>query len=84
MPVLENMFKSTIFACISTRVADVLAGNVQSKILVAAEPSEIALLYLAEANGRWRVITLPLFLGHRYDSDRHPSRSRILSHSRRP
>ena len=32
---------------------------------------------LHDAIGRWRVITLPLFLGHRYDSDRHPSRSRI-------
>ena len=45
-PGLENTFKSTIFACISNRVAEVLAGNVQSKILVAAEPSEIALFTL--------------------------------------
>ena len=45
-PELENTFKSTRFACISSRVADVLAGRASGKILVAAEPSEIALLTL--------------------------------------
>jgi uroporphyrinogen-III synthase len=44
----EKTFKNTVFACISARVADVLAGSVRSKILVAAEPNEIALFTLLE------------------------------------
>lgn len=43
---LRNLFKNTIFACISTRIADVLAGKTSGKILVAGEPSETALLSL--------------------------------------
>ena len=42
----KKMLESTVFACISARVADVLADGVRSKVLVAAEPSEMALLTL--------------------------------------
>jgi uroporphyrinogen-III synthase len=45
-PVLAGLFKTTMFACISARVADVLAGKVSGKILVAGEPRETALLAL--------------------------------------
>ena len=41
---LRDSFKNTIFACISTRVTDVVAGKTSGKILVAGEPSETALL----------------------------------------
>jgi uroporphyrinogen-III synthase len=41
---LRDLFKNTIFACISIRIADVLAGEASGKILVAEDPSETALL----------------------------------------
>jgi uroporphyrinogen-III synthase len=41
---LRESFKNTIFACISTRVADVVAVKTSGKIVVAGEPSETALL----------------------------------------
>jgi uroporphyrinogen-III synthase len=49
---LRDLFKNTIFACISTRIAGVLAGKTAGKILVAREPSETSLLSLLQGNGR--------------------------------
>ncbi|MDQ2634011.1 MAG: uroporphyrinogen-III synthase, partial [Pseudomonadota bacterium] len=49
---LEDLFRNTIFSCISTRVADVLAGKAPCKILVAREPNETALLSVLQGNRR--------------------------------
>jgi uroporphyrinogen-III synthase len=46
LPELKDRFKNTRFACISGRVADVLADRTSGKILVAEEPTETALLTL--------------------------------------
>jgi uroporphyrinogen-III synthase len=49
---LRDFFKNTIFACISDRIADVLAGRGSGRILVAREPGEAALLSELRGNGQ--------------------------------
>jgi uroporphyrinogen-III synthase len=49
---LRDLFKNTIFACISTRIAGVVGGKTSGKILVAGEPNETSLLSLLQGYGR--------------------------------
>lgn len=50
-PELADLFENTEFLCLSARVADALRGNVRSKILIATEPTEDALLSLLGKSG---------------------------------
>ena len=51
-PKLSHLFENTMFVCLSSRIASVISDRSQAKFLIAAEPTEEALLSLLSKQSR--------------------------------